>query len=142
MTFTLPFSVMMSQVMTVEAGGQTFGIPLAAVTETLRLRRDSLHSIGAAKAAVIRDRSMPVLSLAGLLGPTHPPEADDGDATVVVALVEDQHVAVEVDRVGERLNVMLKPMEGLLAGTSGVAGTTLLGDGRVLIVLNLQDLLQ
>jgi two-component system chemotaxis sensor kinase CheA len=46
-----------------------------------------------------------------------------------------------VDRLGERMHVMLKPMDGLLAGTPGVAGATLLGDGRVLIVLDLQELL-
>jgi two-component system, chemotaxis family, sensor kinase CheA len=40
------------------------------------------------------------------------------------------------------MDVMLKPMEGLLAGAGGVAGTTLLGDGRVLIVLDPQALLQ
>jgi two-component system chemotaxis sensor kinase CheA len=38
------------------------------------------------------------------------------------------------------MDVMLKPMEGLLAGMPGVAGTTLLGDGRVLIVLDLEEL--
>jgi two-component system chemotaxis sensor kinase CheA len=37
---------------------------------------------------------------------------------------------------------MLKPMQGLLAGMSGVAGTTLLGDGRVLVVLDLEELLR
>jgi two-component system chemotaxis sensor kinase CheA len=37
---------------------------------------------------------------------------------------------------------MLKPVDGLLAGLRGIAGTALMGDGRVLIVLDLQDLLQ
>jgi two-component system chemotaxis sensor kinase CheA len=37
---------------------------------------------------------------------------------------------------------MLKPMEGLLSGMRGIAGTTLLGDGRVLLVLDLQELLR
>jgi two-component system, chemotaxis family, sensor kinase CheA len=36
---------------------------------------------------------------------------------------------------------MLKPMDGLLAGMRGVAGTTLMGDGRVLIVLDVGELL-
>ena len=47
---------------------------------------------------------------------------------------------LEVDRLGERLDVMLKPLEGLLAGVPGIAGTTLLGDGRVLIVLDLHEI--
>ena len=57
-----------------------------------------------------------------------------------MAEVGGHWVALEVDRVGERMDVMLKPMEGLLAGMPGVAGTTLLGDGRVLIVLDLEEL--
>ena len=48
--------------------------------------------------------------------------------------------ALEVERLGERMDVMLKPMDGLLGGMRGVAGTTLLGDGRVLIVLDVQEL--
>ena len=36
---------------------------------------------------------------------------------------------------------MLKPIDGLLAGLPGIAGTTLLGDGRVLLVLDLQEIL-
>ena len=47
---------------------------------------------------------------------------------------------LEVDRLGERLDVMLKPPEGLLAGVPGIDGTTLLGDGRVLIVLDLHEI--
>jgi two-component system chemotaxis sensor kinase CheA len=63
------------------------------------------------------------------------------DATIVVIQLAGQLTGLEVDRIGERMDVMLKPMEGLLSGTMGVAGTTLLGDGRVLIVLDLQQLL-
>jgi two-component system chemotaxis sensor kinase CheA len=39
------------------------------------------------------------------------------------------------------MHVMLKPVEGLLSGTPGIAGTTLMGDGRVLLILDLQELL-
>jgi two-component system chemotaxis sensor kinase CheA len=61
---------------------------------------------------------------------------------VVIAEAGGQLGGLEVDRLGERMDVMLKPMQGLLAGTPGVAGTTLLGDGRVLIVLDLHELLR
>ena len=48
----------------------------------------------------------------------------------------------QVEKLGERMDVMLKPMDGLLKNMRGVAGTTLLGDGRVLIVLDVQELFQ
>jgi two-component system, chemotaxis family, sensor kinase CheA len=50
-------------------------------------------------------------------------------------------VALEVDAIRDRLEVVLKPMQGLLANARGYLGTTLLGDGRVLLVLDLKELL-
>jgi len=49
--------------------------------------------------------------------------------------------AVEIDAVRDRLDVVLKPMQGLLAGARGYAGTTLLGNGQVLLVLDVKELL-
>ena len=50
--------------------------------------------------------------------------------------------STQVDKLGERTAVMLKPLGGLLAGLSGIAGYTLLGDGSVLLVLDLEELLR
>jgi two-component system chemotaxis sensor kinase CheA len=138
---TLPFTVMMSRVMTVEAGAQVFGVPLEAVVETVRVARDQIAAVGLGHAFVLRNRTIPVISLAETLQMVDAATRPD-TATIVIAQVGGHLTGLEVDRVGERLDVMLKPMEGLLAGMGGMAGTTLLGDGRVLIVLDLHELLQ
>jgi two-component system chemotaxis sensor kinase CheA len=156
--FMLPFTVMMLRVVTVDAGGQMFGIPIDAVIETAQMPRDRISRLGAAEAIVLRERTVPLVRLSETLdlprrcenpcdGPCDGPcdrPCDPGaaDARIVVVTVAGQTGAIEVDGFGERMDVMLKPMEGLLAGTSGVAGTTLLGDGRVLILLDLQELLR
>jgi two-component system chemotaxis sensor kinase CheA len=49
--------------------------------------------------------------------------------------------AFEVDAIRDRLDVVLKPMQGLLAGARGYAGTTLLGNGEVLLVLDMKEML-
>jgi two-component system chemotaxis sensor kinase CheA len=140
--FTLPFSVLMLRVMTVEVGGQVFGIPIDAMVETIRVPRDKISRAGAASVIVLRDRTLPLIQLADLLHLSEPGEANGGaDARVVVVSAAGQTGALEVGNVGERMDVMLKPMEGLLSRATGFAGTTLLGDGRVLIVLDLQELL-
>jgi two-component system chemotaxis sensor kinase CheA len=143
---TLPFTVMMSAVMTVEAGGQVFGIPLEAMVETLRLQRSGVTAVGAAQAFVWRERTLPLIDLGEALGDHRGAERrvgdGDGDVHTVVTSTLGQYAGLQVDRIGERMDVMLKPMEGLLAGMRGIAGTTLLGDGRVLLVLDLQALLQ
>jgi two-component system chemotaxis sensor kinase CheA len=139
--FKLPFTVMVTRVMTVEAGGQVFGIPLDAVVETVRIARDRVLPVGAAKAVVLRNRTVPVVDLAAALGRSRREQAG-GEANIVVATAGGQLGGLEVERLGERMDVMLEPLDGLLAGTPGIAGTTLLGDGRVLIVLDPEELLR
>ena len=70
--------------------------------------------------------------------PSAAPATDE--ARIVIIAAGDQMGAIEVDRVSGRMDVMLKPMEGLLKGMGSIAGTTLTGDGKVLIVLDIQEL--
>jgi two-component system chemotaxis sensor kinase CheA len=111
-----------------------------AVLETVRTPQAAIKPIGAARAFVLRDRTIPLIALGEVLGVSSGP-APAPEAPVVIVSVGGQIAGLEVDRLGVRMDVMLKPVEGLLAGAPGVAGTTLLGDGRVLIVLELQGLL-
>jgi two-component system chemotaxis sensor kinase CheA len=137
---SLPFSVMMTHVMTVEAGGQMFGLPLEAIIETTRVSQAAISKVGAAPVVVLRNRTLPVIDLASVLGVE--PVAGDAESTLVVATANGECGAFRVDRIVERLDLILKPLEGLLAGTPGIMGTTLLGDGRVLLVLDIAEMLQ
>jgi two-component system, chemotaxis family, sensor kinase CheA len=139
--FSLPFSVMMTQVMTVEASGQMFGVPLDAIVETVSVPRTAVVGIGAAHAIVLRNRTVPVVDLASILG-LRQAMSGEADATIVVTSVAGQFGGLKVDRIGQRLEVILKPLDGLLSGMPGITGTTLLGDGRVLLVLDIGELLQ
>ena len=64
------------------------------------------------------------------------------DAIVVVASSGGIIGGLEVDRLGEGIDVMLKPAEGLLSGIPEIAGTTMLGDGGVLLVLDIREVLR
>jgi len=134
----LPFTAMMTRVLTVEAGGQVFGVPLESVIETIRVPRASVVPVGATQAIAVRNRTVPVIHLGEALGGAQV----DGtkEATILVVSVGGELGGLEVERLGERLDVMLKPPEGLLTGVPGIDGTTLLGDGRVLIVLDLHEI--
>jgi two-component system chemotaxis sensor kinase CheA len=134
----LPFSLMMTPVMTVDVAGQAFGLPLDTVVETTIVDRELVVPIGSGRAVVLRDRTVPLVDLADVLGIPRSP-SHRSQAKIVVMSVGNQIAGLEVDRLGERMDVMLKPMDGLLAGVRGIAGTSLLGDGRVLIVLNPEE---
>jgi two-component system chemotaxis sensor kinase CheA len=119
-----------------------FGIPMDAVTETVRLGRDRISRIKNNDGFVLRDRVVPICSLAELMKlPAAPTPAAD-TRLVLVTEISGKVTALEVDAIQDRLEVVLKPLQGLLANARGYAGTTLLGDGRVLLVLDLKEVLQ
>jgi two-component system chemotaxis sensor kinase CheA len=137
---SLPATMLMSRVMTVQVGRELFGVALDAMVETARIPRDRILPVRDGHAVVIRDRTLPVLDLAALLDvQTERPAADE--ACLFVTEHEGDLVAIEVDGFGERLEVLLKPADGLLAGLPWIAGTTLLGSGRVLLVVDLVQVL-
>jgi two-component system, chemotaxis family, sensor kinase CheA len=138
--FDLPFSVMLTQVMTVEAGGQWFGIPLEAILEIAEIDRDRISPIGRARAFVRRGRTIPIVDLDQTLR-REVWERTSPRALLIVVAIAGQFGAFEVDRIGERLEVILKPVAGLLSGMPWISGTTLLGDGSVLLVLDVVGLL-
>jgi two-component system chemotaxis sensor kinase CheA len=137
----LPMNIAMSRIMVVEAGGQVFGIPMEAVTETVRVTPDRISQIKSNEGFVLRNRVVPICSLAELMNLPKGSASELGARILVVTEIAGKIAALEVDTIGDRLEVVLKPMQGLLSNARGYAGTTLLGDGGVLLVLNLKEIL-
>jgi two-component system chemotaxis sensor kinase CheA len=133
----MPLAVAVTAIFVVRAGDDVFGVKFEDVVETLRLRRDEIQAVGTKNAFVRRDHTVPLLCLAEVLGV----KAGERGADAKVLVIEGEGggglMGLEVDGFGERLDVVLRPLTGLLAGLRGAAGTALLGDGRVLVVLDL-----
>jgi two-component system chemotaxis sensor kinase CheA len=83
---------------------------------------------------------VPLLRLARLLDLAEEATAPD-DIAILVVRVNGQTLGLGVSAFGEGMEVILKPLEGMLAKIVGYAGTALLGDGRVLLVLDLKELI-
>jgi two-component system, chemotaxis family, sensor kinase CheA len=137
----LPMNIAMSRIMVVSAGGQIFGIPMDAVTETVRLAPDRVSRIKNNDGFVLRDRIVPICSLAELMKLPQARAPGSDARLVVVTDISGKVIALEIDAIEDRLEVVLKPLQGLLSNARGYAGTTLLGDGRVLLVLDLKEIL-
>jgi two-component system chemotaxis sensor kinase CheA len=136
----VPQAVAITTVVVVSAAGEAFGVPIALIMETARVPRAAILPVGSGAAFVLRERTIPLVNLAALLGGAAP--ADPREAKVLVVSVAGQPVGLEVDRFGARMDVVVRPLQGLLAGLPGLRGSALLGDGRVLLVLNLPELLR
>jgi two-component system, chemotaxis family, sensor kinase CheA len=141
---SLPLTMAVTRVMMVEAGGgMLFGIPMDQIAETVRVPRSSIRRIKLSDSFVLRDTIVPVMRLDRVLGLEAPVWIGDGDEedAVLVVRVGGSMAGLVVDHFREGMDVVLKPFAGVLSSVAGYAGTALLGDGRVLLVLNLKELL-
>jgi two-component system, chemotaxis family, sensor kinase CheA len=139
---SLPLSMAVTNVMIVESNEQIFGVPMDMVVETVRVPRAQLSSIKQKQTTVLRGRIVPLLSLNDLLAlpQEQVPNEDDEFATLVVR-IHGEHVGIVVDDFRETVDIILKPMSGILGGLGGFSGAALLGDGSVLMVLNPRELI-
>ena len=135
----LPATAALTTVLVVRVGDERFAIPLDLIVETVRIPRNAIMPIGLGRAFVLRERTLPLVDLAVLLGSDATPGGHD--ARILVIDGGQGRVGIAVDDFSERLDVMLRPMTGLLAHIPGVSGTTLLGDGSVLLILNLGEVI-
>ncbi|ACA16512.1 CheA signal transduction histidine kinase [Methylobacterium sp. 4-46] len=129
----LPQRLALTRIVLVGVGPDLYGLPLEAVAEAARVPRAQIRAVGPGRAAVLRGRTVPVVRLASLLGA--PGAEASGEARLVVLGSGADALALEVDRFGERLDVLTRPLPAL-AAAPGLGGTALLGDGRVLLVLD------
>jgi two-component system chemotaxis sensor kinase CheA len=136
--FMLPISMVLTKVMVVACGEERYGLALDGVVETARVTPDRITAVRAGEAFILRDQVVPLVRLGDLVGA--PKVKESSALRVIVARVGEELVGFAVDAIVDRLDAAVRPMAGLLAGARGVVGSTLLADGAVLMVLDLQEL--
>lgn len=140
---TLPMSMAVTNVMMVTSGGQSFGVPMDHVVETVRVPAREVRMFKQQRATYLRGRVVPLFALNGLLRiPDEQLQDDDDQLAVLVIRHRGDNVGLMVDDFHETLDIILKPLEGPLAELPGYSGTALLGNGSVLMVLNPKELMQ
>jgi two-component system chemotaxis sensor kinase CheA len=139
---SLPLSMAVSNVMTVESDGQMFGVPMDMVVETVRVARSSVRTIKKSLATVLRGKVVPLVALNKLLAiPAEPIANDEDELAALVVRVGEGTVGLLVDEFHGTADIILKPLAGVLSGLRAYSGSALMGDGSVLMVLNVKELL-
>jgi two-component system chemotaxis sensor kinase CheA len=133
----LPLNAITTRMLVVRAGEQHYAVPFDNVAETAIVASERILPVGDHQAIVIRDRTVPVVYLRELLGEDR---QRSPETKLMVTGVGDERVAIAVDGFGERIEAMIRPAAGLLAGLPGIGGTTLLATGDVMLVLDLGGL--
>ncbi|MFA7240045.1 MAG: chemotaxis protein CheA [Sulfuricellaceae bacterium] len=142
MRLSLPLSMAVTNVMIIESDGQFFGMPMDCVVETVRVPRAAIRTIKNNLATVLRDRIVPLKSINALLDIDAPPKANaEDELAVLVVRLNDELAGLLVDDFHETADIILKPMTGMLARLTAYSGSALMGDGSVLMVLNVKEML-
>ena len=136
-TLSLPLTLAVLDGMVVSVGDQILVVPLTSIVETLQLRSEQVQQMGARDAVIrIRDAFVPLIDVGGILGwRKGPPDP----ASCVVLLVESEvcgHAALLVDLIQGQRQVVIKSLEANYQRVQGIAAATILGDGRVALILD------
>jgi two-component system chemotaxis sensor kinase CheA len=134
-TIYLPLTLAILPVLVIRVAEQSFAVPLSLVREIIPINPDEVQEISGRATMMIRDEVLPIRSLAGMIGwpMARPP------AYGVLMQSSTRPFVLAVDGFVGRDDVVIKPLEDIKP--RGIAGATLSGDGSVVLVLDMEQLL-
>jgi two-component system chemotaxis sensor kinase CheA len=130
----LPPTMAIVDVMIVRVNGRRLGIPISSIVEVANFKRDSTHFIGKGEAVLLRDEVLQLMWLNDMVG------LSDVCEILIVVQYEKRKCCIPVDLVEGKQEVVVKPLSKLIGNTRGVSGITILGDGEVVPVLDVNTI--
>lgn len=141
-TLRLPLTLAIIRGLFVGVGSQTYILPLMSVIETLRLEDSDVQTIAGRRAMVLRGSTMSLVTLSELLRTeSHVPTKESSDQFVVVVGLADERVGLVVDRLIGEQEVVIKSLSRFLGEVRGISGATILGNGHVALIADVNGLL-
>lgn len=137
----LPLTLAIIQALLVEVGKEMYAVPLASVVETLLVRTSEIKTVGRLPMVQIRGNTLPLISLKQKFDL---PELDQEKEEVFVVVVGlgDKALGLIVDELHGQEEIVIKTLGDSLNGLPGIAGATILGDGKVTLILDIGSLIQ
>ena len=140
-TLSLPLTLAVMDGMVVAAAGQTLIAPLPAIVESLTPQAVDLHRVGGVDPVIrFRDRFLPLIDVALTMGFSETAIDPTGGVAVVVETEGGQQAALLFDAIQGQRQVVIKSLETNYRQVEGVAAATILGDGRVALILDVDVL--
>jgi two-component system chemotaxis sensor kinase CheA len=138
-SLTLPLTLAVLDGMVVGIGGDTYVLPLTHIVESLKPKPSDIHAFGGRQLLNVRGAHVPLLMTARILGAEGALPPEQG----VVILVESQgtgRLALVVDEILGQRQVVIKSFEDNYRHIEGIAAATILGDGRVALILDVDGI--
>jgi two-component system chemotaxis sensor kinase CheA len=137
----LPLTLAIIQVLLVKVTDQIYAIPLTSVLESFKMTRDKIEWIDKQEVTQLRDMILPLMRLTDAFNLSNS-QGDKNSFYVVVVGLAERKVGIIVDELLDQQEIVIKPLGRYLADTPGFAGATTLGDGRVVLILDIAGLIE
>jgi len=145
----LPLTMAIVQTMLVGIADETYCIPLSYIAETIKVSPREIKIIEHHEVISYRDTVLSIIRLKEIFGfPTSKPQYQASEISsripkisVVVVEVGSKMVGLVIDTLLGQQETVIKPLSGLLEGIKGVSGATILGTGKVALIIDIPALL-
>jgi chemotaxis protein histidine kinase CheA len=137
----LPLTLAVMDGMIVRAADETFVLPISAIVECLRPNRDDVRGLlGTRGALQLRGAIVPLANLADLLQAESSGQADGDEVVIIVETSDGVRLGLVVDELCGHQQVVIKSIEENYHCVAGIAAATILGNGRVAFILDIERL--
>lgn len=136
-SISLPLTLAVLEGMVIRVANQTMVVPISAIQETMQPRSAAIHAIGAG-GWVLKNRNglVPVIDLGAFFGFRGPVTDIDPHVLLLIESDASQHYALIVDDIQDQRQVVIKSLETNYQQVQGVAAATILGDGRIALIID------
>jgi two-component system chemotaxis sensor kinase CheA len=137
-TLELPLTVAIISALMVKVNEEIYAIPLASVDQTVDIMKEGIKTIKGNEVFILRNKEIPLLRMHRLF---ELQEKEKTKFTVVIINKEDEKIGLVVDEIISQQQILIKSLDRLLKGTKAVAGATILGNGKVALILDLATMI-
>jgi len=139
-SMSLPITMAIVQSLLIEAGSERFAVPFSSVKEILDMKDYPVSRVVDGMVIVVRNKSIPLVTLGSLFSRSPTGNLDRRTGPVVLIEHSNREMALMVDSLLGQQEIVIKSFGESLQGVFGLAGATILGDGSVILILDMHSL--
>jgi two-component system chemotaxis sensor kinase CheA len=140
-TLKLPLTLAIIQGLLMKVADETFAVPLNTVFEIVRLGVDEIYTIQGREVMRVRDSVLPIARMADIIGRKSVPDHSKTSYVVIVGWGGKQ-IGLLVDSLLGQKEIVIKTLGNYLGDIPGIAGSTILGDGSVILVIDVGQFIE
>lgn len=137
----LPLTLAIIQGLLVKVIGETIILPLSSVVEVVKINKEEIYQVNKTECIKLRERVLPLINIDNLLYHTDTFHKETENQFVVVIGLAEKRYGIKVDDLIGQKEVVIKSLGKYLGNIEGVAGSTIMGDGAVVMIADIAEII-